>query len=314
MPTHPGPSPRRSLAMRGLLLDTTAAGLTATFRAAGIQTLLLKGPTVARWLYTDVEPRSYVDIDLLVRPSDFAAAEALLAAQGYRHALDGAVPSELWEAPGGRVRRRCCRSPPVRSTGSRRQSRTWRELSAGSETIIVGGASLRMPREAARCVLLALHAAHHRRAAGQPIRDLELAHASAWLHQIWVAAVEVAQRLGVVDAFATGLRIVDGGSTIADALALPTRTSSRASHPRRVGSRIAWNFERLVATRGLRARTVFVTRKLAPTPAFMRHRYRLPPGAHGRLAAAYVRRPLGLLLGLPSSLRTWWRLRRRAGR
>lgn len=302
----------RQSAMRGLLLDSTAATLSASFRAAGIETLLLKGPSVARWLYAEPQARRYVDVDLLVRPTDFAAAESLLAAQGYRHALDNASPSELWEAHEWR-------SPSGADVDLHRsfhwiaaaEGDVWRELSAGSETMVIAGEPVQTPGEPARCVLLALHAAHHGRAVAQPLQDLGLA-CRLVDRSVWGAATAIARRLGVVDAFATGLRLVDAGAAIADDLGLPTRASAELLIRADSGSRIAWNLERLAGTRGLRARSAFVARKLVPSPAFMRHRYRLPPTSHRRLLAAYLRRPFELLAGLPSSVRTWRRVRRQA--
>ena len=43
--------------------------------AAGIPSVLLKGPALARTVYPDPALRQSVDIDLLVRPGDVLAAE-----------------------------------------------------------------------------------------------------------------------------------------------------------------------------------------------------------------------------------------------
>ncbi len=51
--------------------------------AAGIPSVLLKGPALARTVYPDPALRQSVDIDLLVRPGDVLAAEKVLEGLGY---------------------------------------------------------------------------------------------------------------------------------------------------------------------------------------------------------------------------------------
>ncbi len=51
--------------------------------AAGILSVLLKGPALARTVYPDPALRQSSDIDLLVRPGDVLAAEAVLEGLGY---------------------------------------------------------------------------------------------------------------------------------------------------------------------------------------------------------------------------------------
>jgi len=50
---------------------------------AGIPSVLLKGPALARTMYPDPALRQSSDIDLLVRPRDFLQAEAVLEGLGY---------------------------------------------------------------------------------------------------------------------------------------------------------------------------------------------------------------------------------------
>ena len=56
-------------------------------RAAGIPAIILKGPALARTVYPDPALRQSVDIDLLVRPADVFAAEAVLEEMGYQCSL-----------------------------------------------------------------------------------------------------------------------------------------------------------------------------------------------------------------------------------
>jgi hypothetical protein len=54
------------------------------FDAQGLRVIPLKGPALAIEAYGDVLGRKFGDLDLLVDPSDYASAEALLAEEGYR--------------------------------------------------------------------------------------------------------------------------------------------------------------------------------------------------------------------------------------
>ena len=62
-----------------LALDAATADVLRAFERVGARALLLKGASIARWLYAEGEPRTYVDCDVLVAPADVAAAEEVLA-------------------------------------------------------------------------------------------------------------------------------------------------------------------------------------------------------------------------------------------
>ena len=61
----------------------------------GIEVMPVKGALLQHWLYEDPADRPLTDIDLLVRASDFPAAHAVLADNGYR--------PTAWSSVGGRV-------------------------------------------------------------------------------------------------------------------------------------------------------------------------------------------------------------------
>lgn len=73
---------------RTLLVNKVMAEVVDAFDANGISSILLKGPSIARWLYPE-GGRTYVDSDLLVPDSQFAQAEALLALLGFASAFEG---------------------------------------------------------------------------------------------------------------------------------------------------------------------------------------------------------------------------------
>ena len=68
-----------------LRADLVAAEVTEAFRGAGIRSILLRGPSIARHLYGAGDSRSYEDTDLLVAPVAMAAAEQILADHGFTH-------------------------------------------------------------------------------------------------------------------------------------------------------------------------------------------------------------------------------------
>src|SRR5436305_2012832 len=74
--TPPGRSPhapeRRAELLgvgHSLLIDRVTAEVVEALRAEGVPCVVLKGATVARWLYSDATARPYSDADLLAPPS-----------------------------------------------------------------------------------------------------------------------------------------------------------------------------------------------------------------------------------------------------
>ena len=74
--------------------------------AAGIPSVLLKGPALARTVYPDPALRQSCDIDLLVRPADVLAAEGVLEGLGYVspmkefHVAPNVYHHQVFEPPG----------------------------------------------------------------------------------------------------------------------------------------------------------------------------------------------------------------------
>lgn len=78
----------REAAHQGLTMAGELRRLLALFDAAGIDALAYKGPALAVQAYGDLSLRSFVDLDLLVRPESIPRALDLLSARGYAPALD----------------------------------------------------------------------------------------------------------------------------------------------------------------------------------------------------------------------------------
>ena len=77
-------SARLLAAARTLGVDALAAETIEALRAAGVRSILLKGPALAGWLYGDGALREYGDCDLLVDPADTDRAAVVLRELGFR--------------------------------------------------------------------------------------------------------------------------------------------------------------------------------------------------------------------------------------
>src|SRR5688500_13226948 len=64
--------------------DLAHARVCFLLRSAGIDSLVLKGITLSRWLYEDPDERGVGDVDVLVPPSQFSSASGVLEGSGYR--------------------------------------------------------------------------------------------------------------------------------------------------------------------------------------------------------------------------------------
>jgi hypothetical protein len=84
-----------------MLLDAELQRVHAAFAAAGVAVLVLKGPALARELYSDARLRTYSDLDLTIHEHDGQLAAEVLSACGYREL--GYDPEEARRAHVGHV-------------------------------------------------------------------------------------------------------------------------------------------------------------------------------------------------------------------
>jgi Uncharacterised nucleotidyltransferase len=279
----------------------------------GVRSILLKGPSVARWLYDEDESRIYGDVDLIVAPQTFEKAEEVVASLGFKR----------WKM-GDRLERTHRQRPWYREQDfvvlelhlgfpgiAATHQEVWDELSKASEPLPLGvlGVSAEVPGMPARALLVGVHAANH--AAGHALTDLERA-LRRLPEDIWVQAATLARRLRGEPAFAAGLSLVSEGAELARRLglgtAVPTETLLKASAP--PPTAIGW--ERFANAPGVAGKSRFIFSQLAPTPDFMR--FVDPLGQRGRawLPVAYLVRPFRLARQAPRGFRAWRDARRRA--
>jgi len=84
---------------QAMLLDGWLTKLAAAMHQRDLAVMVLKGPALARTVYSSATLRPYDDLDLLVRPKDEDAAVELLTSWGFTETLD--PPEERWARSAG---------------------------------------------------------------------------------------------------------------------------------------------------------------------------------------------------------------------
>jgi Uncharacterised nucleotidyltransferase len=300
----------RLLAVRNLAIDRVAAEVAATFADAGIESLVLKGPVLAAWLYPG-EVRPYGDADLMVAPGNWPAAVEILSRLGFSDHL-GPMAHPRMESFNSTAFLRGADNLDLHCAlhgldGD--PERIWNAFAGGTERQEIGGEELRVPARPALLLHVGLHAAHH--AKGKTLEDLRRAIDRAE-EPLWQQALELADDLDGVPTFATGLRLLPEGAELARRLGIDEGVRSQ---------RHEVSFERVPTAEGLdallqpgagmreRARTIFD--EFFPRPEFMRWWSPLARRGKAGLIASYPWRWLWLLFNVPRGLLAVRRARRR---
>jgi len=293
--------------------DAVAVEAAAALTVAGIAPVLLRGRVIAHHLYDPDEIRSYADADLLIPERKREAAEATLRATGYVHLAvlgQGSEDRPRWSSTWVRTRDGGEVDLHWTLAGVRAAAdRTWAVLTAEAQPLAPG--EIQGLNARATALVVALHAAHHGVAATRPLEDLRRAVAR-FPRDVWIGAHELATKLEALDAMSAGLRLVQRGAELAEALGLPrvgqveTILRAESAPPTALG------FEWLSQTPGLRRKTILLAGKIVPGREFMRAWF--PAAQRSRLALvlAYVWRPLWLIWHSRRGIRAWLHARARA--
>jgi hypothetical protein len=307
--------PRRvaavSAAAARLRIDYTAAAAIRGLDAAGIPCILLKGASVAHWLYEPEDAREYGDCDLLVPPGEFATALQALTKLGFAPELDEAEMPSWWREHALATIRQTDgiaidvhRSlPGVQVT----DAQLWAALSVTTDAMPVGDSMANVLAKPGRALHAALHVAQH----GGWARDLDvLARAIDRMDDDgWRAAAELASTLRATAAFRLGLRLLPAGEDLAQRLGL-ARDSAIDVELRAAGSAEALTLARVFDADGVGPRLSLVRHKLVPPPTFMRKWSPLARQGRLGLAAAYAWRPIWVASRVPGAAWAWARARR----
>jgi hypothetical protein len=300
--------PERALvAGSRLAIDAWTAEVVTALRREGVRCLLLKGPSLARWLYAPGEVRRYEDIDLLVSPEDVPAAERILAGFGLRLHGINAEHAHSWVS-----RRRPTVdlhwTLPVTEAVP---AHVWQTVSRDTELMDVGGVSVEVLGEPARVFHVALHAGYHGVGFDTPLRDLDLALERLPV-ETWRAAAGLAERLGAREAFAAGLGLTAAGRDLAAALRVPSGISVEAALRAQTAPPVAGAIAGFTSIHGAGRKARFVARTMFPRPSYMRAWSPLAARTGSGLATSYCRRLLWLTRQLAPGVRAWRLARRTA--
>jgi hypothetical protein len=281
-------------------VDWYTAQVVDALRSRGVEAILLKGPAIRRWLYSDdPEARGYIDADLLVASQSLQTAAEVLSELGFeRHDSRDSEPMNLWAdtwrrpADGAVVDLHRTLQGCEHSTVD-----PWPILRATAVQEEVGGTAVLLPGIPARAVQVVLVSP-----ADRPWRrwnDLKLV-LDRLPTDAWMEAAALAAALGVERLF--GYRLSQSPSGLACARRIGVRTAPRwwlrwEADP--VLRWVAW----LAALPSWRARLRLARRLVLPPVSYVRSRDP-DAGRRGLLAAyaAWAMHGLRLLPGAGSTL------------
>lgn len=290
-----------------LHVDGVTAEVVAALDRAGIPSILLKGPSIARWLYPP-GARTYSDTDLLVPPRDFARAGSVLRSRGFTELFEGFDPSER---NAGSVETPFTRAPVpgVRAGGKVDLHRNlphlptpdavlWETLDARCETMRVGDAQVRVLDHTGVALHVVVHALQHAYA-GHTGEDLRRAVGALALDG-WHEVALLAERLGISGVLGLGLRGHPDGAELAERLGLPQLDLEDSGY----SSNAAWAprgaraLSRLRAAPSARDKATIVRRALLPSRAKVSFLSGDDPARGRAVLAGYLR----YWRGLPASI------------
>jgi Uncharacterised nucleotidyltransferase len=306
----PSLSPRAAVAAANLRIDAVTVEVVDALRDARIDSIVLKGPSLAHWLGDDVA-RPYVDTDLLVQQERLDDARTVLERLGFEPYLEGADLGDRWAHPAWLWMRgdRLVDLHHGLAGAEADPVRIWSLLRRRTVPLTRGRSELKILDRPATALVLALHAAQHGAAVEQPLRDLRLG-LERFERPVWDEAARLAGDLGASGAFASGLRLVPDAApadlAAAHTPSVPVALAAASAPPQ------ALALEQLASQRGAAAKLGYVRRRLVPPAPWMRASY--PLARHGRigLASAHAWRLLSAPVRLGRALPAWLRARREA--
>jgi hypothetical protein len=304
----------RLRAAEALAIDSLTARMTEELETRGVETIVLKGPAIADWLYRDGPVRAYGDSDLLVAPENWERAHAIMKELGFEDALGPlahprmeSMTSHAWVRGKENVDLHCTmwgiEAEPAK---------VWELLSARTVPMNVGGREVRVLADGPRALHLGLHAAQHGDDPGKAHDDISLAVAQL-PYETWVEAADLAAELDATPAFAAGLVGSPHGGPLAERLGISDARSVDALL-RTADVPLAQGFNELATTPGIRAKLALIAEELFPTAEFMRWWSPLARRGPVGLALAYVWRPIWFALRAGPGFAAWRRARREGSR
>jgi hypothetical protein len=309
-----GPAPSsREAALTTLAADALTLEVTRAFARAGVESILLKGASIADVLY-DGTLRPYDDVDLLVDPATRLAAESVLYELGFSPPVPSHVLVEphatAWSHP-----RRPNRVDLHQTLPGVKESpeALWRALGPEVSTVDLAGRHVTALGRGALAFHIALHAAQHGPARAKALADLRRAIERLGPGD-WRRAAALARELNAAEAFVTGLCLVPAGGAVVKRLKLEGNPSRETALMAISAPSAAITLARLTSTRGLRGKLAGLGTIALPPADGVRSQTRLARRGGYGLALAYALRLLRHASDVVPVARAWWTAGRSVGK
>lgn len=305
----------REAAIGALRQDKITSEVVTALARAGPLPVLLKGPTIALWLYKDGAPRTYCDTDLLIAPERWDLSARVLVSLGFSLISEPDPPGRL---PHGLMFHRERDEATVDlhralyGLGAS-PAEQWGALSSRSVPVTVAGNEVPALAVPARAMHVALHVAQHGPTMRQPLEDLSRALAIV-SDEDWDAARRLAVQLDGLAAFAGGLHSDEHGRALMARLAIPAPDSTDVLLRTTTWIPGALHLEWLAQTRGVRPKLRVFARGLVPPAKAMRAKWPLARRGWLGLTACYAWRSAWVPIQALPALATWLQARGRARR
>lgn len=304
---------RLNEAAMSLSVDRISAEVVRAMDAAGVETVLLKGPALLHRLYDAGEHRPYVDCDLLVPGATERLAASVLRQLGFTPARGfgppdpGVADQHEWHRERDHV------DLHVSFYGIRAPADVvWPTLAQRLESLIVGGHRMRVLGEGPVALLLALHVASDGPAGEKALEDLRRG-LERFDEACWKEAEELARRLDALPALGAGLSLLPAGARLVERLGLDPGYDISVALRAAGAPPLAGSLERLRREPTLGGKLRRIARVLLPTPTYIRRWAPLAQRGPLGLVLAYLWRPIWLAGQFGPGLRAWLQARKGEG-
>lgn len=306
-------SDRESLlaAATNLANDCVTATLVSDLRERGIRPILLKAASIRHLLDDSSDERVSYDIDLLMSERELGDVESVLPELGFESlGADtlgaGRDHDRVWvhTSTGLLVELHTSISGIAAPA-----THAWSALTFETDVLDITGLSVEILGETALVCHLVLNAAHHGRRNAKTMADLDRA-LTLVSSSTWPDVAALAARLDALPAFAAGLGLDPRGEALLQALRIHVVPDALAALRADTAPPLAQGFGWLMQLPSISAKARFVARALVPPRKYLRLWW--PPARRGGpwLAAAYVWRPIWIVLHLFPAVRAWRRASR----
>jgi O-antigen/teichoic acid export membrane protein len=283
-------------------VDATTVEVTKAFRAAGIRSILLKGPSIARWLYSTKSARPYTDCDLLVSPENLSGAEEVLRSLGFKpytkySEWDRPQHALAWVPSGPRA---IVDLHQTVGEAAADPARVWEVLSGETEVMEINGEPVEVLNEAGRALTIALHLAMHSGSFAPANEDLSRAAREVPL-ETWAGAARIAAGIGALDELVLGLEFDQEGTSLVERLGL-TRARRVDAILRAEGAPPLARGVNWMSGQSLRRKLTFILPNLFLSKTELKAWSPLAGRGAVGLVLAYLWRPLWVLAKLPKAV------------